>query len=148
MQWLWLQVFLDKPIQKLFIKVTVIIYSRISFFIIICANNFFRLSHDVVTCDVCRDVSTHTASLLQAMSSTGHAWSYKHDALLWLVFFQQFWLVHFDPCCFTQWFALSAVRCQRSDFDGRLRTLIICLSLNKFWLYQKFNRQTIKHFSL
>ena len=22
----------------------------------------------------------------------------KHDALLWLVVFQQFWLVHFDPC--------------------------------------------------
>ena len=23
----------------------------------------------------------------------------KHDALLWLVVFQQLWLVHFDPCC-------------------------------------------------
>ena len=23
----------------------------------------------------------------------------KHDALLWLVGFQQLWLVHFDPCC-------------------------------------------------
>ena len=23
----------------------------------------------------------------------------EHDALLWLVFFQQLWLVHFDPCC-------------------------------------------------
>ena len=35
----------------------------------------FRLSHDVVTCDVDRDVSTatDTASLLQAMRSTGHA---------------------------------------------------------------------------
>ena len=36
----------------------------------------------------------------------------KHDALLWLVVFQQLWLVHFDPCCFTQWFAPSAVRCR------------------------------------
>ena len=34
----------------------------------------------------------------------------KHDVLLWLVVFQQLWLVHFDPCCFTQWFAPSAVR--------------------------------------
>ena len=34
MQWLWLQVFVDKPINKFFLKVTVIIYSRISFFII------------------------------------------------------------------------------------------------------------------
>ena len=34
----------------------------------------------------------------------------KHDALLWLVVFQQLWLVHFDPCC-----SLSgslAVRCR------------------------------------
>ena len=23
----------------------------------------------------------------------------KHDSLLWLVVFQQLWLVHFDPCC-------------------------------------------------
>ena len=23
----------------------------------------------------------------------------KHDALFWLVVFQQLWLVHFDPCC-------------------------------------------------
>ena len=23
----------------------------------------------------------------------------KHDALLWLVVFQQLWFVHFDPCC-------------------------------------------------
>ena len=36
----------------------------------------------------------------------------KHDALLWLVSFQQLWLVHFDPRCFTQWFAPSAVRCR------------------------------------
>ena len=35
----------------------------------------------------------------------------KHDALLWLVVFQQLWSVHFDPCCFIQWFAPSAVRC-------------------------------------
>ena len=34
---------------------------------------FFRLSYDVVTCDVAdRDV-LHTSSLLQAMRSTGHA---------------------------------------------------------------------------
>ena len=38
----------------------------------------------------------------------------KHDALLWLVVFQQLWLVHFDPCCFTQWFAPSAVRCHKA----------------------------------
>ena len=43
MQWLWLQVFLDKPINKFFLKVTVIIYSRISFFIIICATNYFNI---------------------------------------------------------------------------------------------------------
>ena len=35
----------------------------------------------------------HTASLLPAMRSTGHVWSYKHDALLWLVVFQQLFLV-------------------------------------------------------
>ena len=46
------------------------------------------------------------------MRSTGHAWSYKHDALLWLVVFEQLWLVHFDPCSFTQWFAPSTVRCR------------------------------------
>ena len=46
------------------------------------------------------------------MRSTGHAWSYKHDALLWLVVFEQLWLVHFDPCRFTQWFAPTAVRCR------------------------------------
>ena len=34
------------------------------------------------------------------MRSTGHAWSYKYDALLWLVVFQRLWLVHFDPSCF------------------------------------------------
>ena len=34
---------------------------------------FFRLSYDVVTCDVDRDVSTAYCCLLQAMSSTGHA---------------------------------------------------------------------------
>ena len=44
--------------------------------------SFFRLSHDVVTCDVDRDVSAAYwyrlhASLLQAMRSTGHTWSYK-----------------------------------------------------------------------
>ena len=38
----------------------------------------------------------------------------KHDALLWLVVFQQLWLVHFDPCCFTQWYAPSAVRCRKA----------------------------------
>ena len=36
----------------------------------------------------------------------------NQDALLYLVVFQQLWLVHFDPCCFTQWFAPSAVRCR------------------------------------
>ena len=36
----------------------------------------------------------------------------KHDALLWLAVFRQLWLVHFDPCCFTQWFAPSPVRCR------------------------------------
>ena len=46
------------------------------------------------------------------MRSTGHAWPYKHDALLWLVVFQQPWSVHCDPCNFTQWFAPSAVRCR------------------------------------
>ena len=33
----------------------------------------------------------------------------KHDALLWLVVFQQLWLVHFDPCC-----SLSDLLPQRS----------------------------------
>ena len=46
------------------------------------------------------------------MRSTGHAWCYKHDALLWLAVFEQLWLVYFDPCSFTQWFAPSAVRCR------------------------------------
>ena len=36
----------------------------------------------------------------------------KHDALLWLVVFQQLWLVYFYPYCFTQRFAPSAVRCR------------------------------------
>ena len=36
----------------------------------------------------------------------------KHDALLWLVVFHQLWSVHFNSCCFTQWFAPSAVRCR------------------------------------
>ena len=45
----------------------------------------------------------------------------KHDALLWLVVFQQLWLVHFDPCCFTQWLAPSVVRC-------RTALLLLC-----FW---------------
>ena len=35
----------------------------------------------------------------------------KHDALLWLVGFQQLWLMHFDLWSFTQWLAPSAVRC-------------------------------------
>ena len=35
----------------------------------------------------------------------------KHDALLWLVIFQQLWLVHFDPYCITQWLAPSVVCC-------------------------------------
>lgn len=44
MQWLWLQRILDKPINKFFLKVTVIIYPRISFFIIIiCATNYFSI---------------------------------------------------------------------------------------------------------
>ena len=43
----------------------------------------------------------------------------KPDALLWLVVFQQLWLVHFDPCCFTQWFSPSAVRC-------RMAFLLLC----------------------
>ena len=63
---------------------------------------FFFLSHDVLTCDIDRDIATAYCSLLQAMRLTDHAWSYKHDALLWLVVFQQLWLVHFDPYCFTQ----------------------------------------------
>ena len=43
----------------------------------------------------------------------------KHDALLWLVGFQQLWLVHFNPRCFTQWFAPSAVCC-------RMALLLLC----------------------
>ena len=31
---------------------------------------------------------------------------------LWWVVFQNLWLVHFDPCCFTQWFSPSTVRCR------------------------------------
>ena len=53
-----------------------------------------------------------TASLLQAMRSTGHAWSYEAWCSTVISCFQQLWLVHFDPCCFTQWFAPSAVRCR------------------------------------
>ena len=36
-----------------------------------------------------------------------------------------------------------------SQYNRRkgLRTLVNCLSLDKFWLYQKFYKQTIKHFS-
>ena len=42
----------------------------------------------------------------------------KRDALLWLVVFQQLWLVHFDPS--DQWFAPSAIRC-------RTALLLFCL---------------------
>ena len=31
---------------------------------------------------------------------------------LWWVVFQNLWLVHFDPCRFTQWFSPSMVRCR------------------------------------
>ena len=38
---------------------------------------YYRLSHHVVTKDVYRDVQLHTASLHQAMRSTGYAKPYK-----------------------------------------------------------------------
>ena len=88
---------------------------------------FFRLSHDVVTCDVDRDVST--ASLLQVMRSTGHAWSYKHDALLWLVVFQRLWLVHFDPSCF------HSVICSLGGPLSHSSPVVVCFDRGhpRFW---------------
>ena len=58
-------------------------------------------------------------------------WGKKRAFTLLVVVFQQLWLVQFDPCCLTQWFAPSAVRCPRSDFDGRLRTLIVCFIIGQ-----------------
>ena len=42
----------------------------------------------------------HTAGLHQFMRSTGDASSFRQDAPLWLVGFQQPWLLNFDPRCF------------------------------------------------
>ena len=75
----------------------------------------------------------HTAGLLQLMRSTGHAWSYKLDALLWLVVFQQLWLVHFDPSCFTQWLAPLAVCC--------CTALLFCV----FWLWASMLLEFLFH---
>ena len=53
----------------------------------------------------------------------------KHDALLWLVVFQQLWLVHFDPCCFTQWLAPLVVHCHTA-------LLLLCFFYHghpRFW---------------
>ena len=58
----------------------------------------------------------------------------KHDALLWLVGFQEFWLVHFDPRCFTQWFAPSAVRC-------RTAFLLLC-----FWSWASTLLEFLFHY--
>ena len=41
-----------------------------------------RLSQEVVTCDVDRTFRLHTASLHQAMMSTGYASPFKQDAPL------------------------------------------------------------------
>ena len=55
-------------------KTTIMIYTT---YMIINKSQVFRLSHDVVTCDEDSEVRLNTASLLQVMRSTGHAWSYK-----------------------------------------------------------------------
>ena len=49
--------------------------------------NYYRLSRDVVTCDV--TFRLHTANLLQAMRSTGHASPYKARCSAVIVSFQQ-----------------------------------------------------------
>ena len=50
------------------------------------------MSHNVVLCDVDCNVSRRWGR--QVVHDL-----IKHDALLWLVLFQQLWLVHFNPCC-------------------------------------------------
>ena len=69
--------------------------------------------------DVYRDVST---TYCQFSSGDEVDWSYmilKYNTLLCLVVFQQLWLVNFDPCCLTQRFPPSAVRC-------RIALLLLC----------------------
>ena len=56
-----------------------------------------------------------TASLHQAMRSTGYVSPIKHDAPLCLVGFQQLWLAYFDPRCygelFSRWPAVVRLSC-------------------------------------
>ena len=70
------------------------------------------MSHDVITCNVYRDVST---AYCESSSGDEVDWScmiLKYNALLYLVVFWQLWLENFDPCCLTQRFPPSAVRCR------------------------------------
>ena len=60
--------------------------------ILINKSSVFRLSHDVVMCNVDCNVSRQWGRLVMRDLI-------KHDALLWLIVCQQLWLVHFDPCC-------------------------------------------------
>ena len=54
----------------------------------------------------------HTASLLQAMRSTGHAWSYKAWCSAVISCFSTALIGAFRSLLITQWFAPSAVRCR------------------------------------
>ena len=54
----------------------------------------------------------HTASPLQAMRSTGHAWSYKVWCSAVISCFSTALIGAFRSLLFTQWFAPSAVRCR------------------------------------
>ena len=47
----------------------------------------------------------------------------KHDALLWLVVFQQLWLVYFDPC----WSVICSVRASRMSRSYSL--ILSCIGL-------------------
>ena len=66
----------------------------------------------------------------------------KHDALLWLVVFQQLWLVHFDPCC-----SLSDLLPRRSAV-ARLSCCCVFWSCTSAWLPRETNDKLRFYFYL
>ena len=52
----------------------------------------------------------------------------KHDALLWLVVFQQLWLVHFDPCC-----TFSDLLPRRSAVIQLSCCWVLIVGIPRFW---------------
>ena len=89
----------------------------------------------------------HAADLHQAIRSTGYALAFKQDALLWLVGFQQLWLVHFNLCCFcllfprqfaVTWLSCWCVSCCRHPrLDFQLFWESGCLSSSQGTLAHK-----------